>query len=79
MRAGTVPSEEDLFGIDASKLGAVSIYGFGSGDSVADVGSGLIDLLSTGEKIGDDWVVDFGSGNRLTLLNYDAEEDMLAM
>lgn len=68
----------DVFGIDSSKLGAVSIHGFNAGDSVADVGAGLIDLLSNGQKVGDDWVVDFGDGNRLTLLDYDAEEEALA-
>ncbi|MEO0701794.1 MAG: DUF5060 domain-containing protein [Pseudomonadota bacterium] len=70
---------DDLFGIDAGKLGAVSIYGFGSGDSVADTGEGLIDLLANGQKVGDDWVIDFGGGNRLTLLEYDAEDDPLLM
>ncbi|MEM7678471.1 MAG: hypothetical protein AAF449_20975, partial [Myxococcota bacterium] len=70
-------NEADLFGIDAGKLGNVTIHGFSSGDQVADTGDGLIDLLSRGQKVGDDWVVDFGEGNRLKLLDYDAEDDPL--
>ncbi|MEM9757106.1 MAG: hypothetical protein AAF914_13975, partial [Pseudomonadota bacterium] len=74
---------DDLFAFDPDTLGAARITGFEAGDRLAAPGSDHADLMSAGSWEGDDWVIRFGGGNRLTLEDLAArqiaaEEDDLA-
>lgn len=62
--------EVDLFVVDSNALGAVTISNYETSDSMVTLDEGEIDIAANGVQVGDDWVLDFGDGNTLTLEDY---------